>query len=125
MVLKELGYIPPTYYLFRTATGQDPLEESRKVLDCAIKDGEFLYIRKRIVISVKIQGRATMTVHVDLAETVADIKAVIEEEQGISAENQQLCHLHTPLEDHMALRDCGVTHGSEFSVRRKGSRAEM
>jgi hypothetical protein len=125
MVLKELGYLPPTYYLFRTTNGQEPLEENRKVSDCAIKDGEFFYIRKRTVISVKVPGYAAMTVHVDLAETVEDVKAVIEEEQGIATDSQQLSHLHIPLEDHMVLRDCGVAHGSELSMRMKGSRVDM
>jgi hypothetical protein len=120
MAMNEMGSIPPTSRLFLIADTKVPLDESRRLSECSIKSGEFLYLRKQVVLTIRLPRFAQMTMDVDLSETVANVKAAIEEERGIAVESQHVSHMFIPLEDRMVLRDCGIFQGSVLTVRRKG-----
>jgi large subunit ribosomal protein L40e len=87
------------------------------VSDCDIKEGDFIYVRKRTRISIDAPGPRTFTMHVDLSETIGDLKAAIEAEKGIAVDTQRISFGGIMRANSAGLGDCGIALDSKLSLK--------
>lgn len=63
---------------------------------------------------VKIHHIKKIVLEVLSSETISDVKAKIEEKEGIRPKQQRLIFRNRKLDDQRTLADCGVQNGSEL-----------
>ena len=82
------------------------MEDSHTLSDYNIKNESIIYLRLKITLLVETQSKKTITLHnVDLSDTIKKLKAMIQDKEGIPADQQILIFEGRVLEDEHILSD--------------------
>ncbi|KAM3303449.1 polyubiquitin-like isoform X1 [Capsicum chacoense] len=88
------------------------------LLSAGIKKGSTLILRyapiTQIIVTTLSGRRFKLMVESD--DTVADVKAAIQEKEGIRFHKQRIIYNGRQLQDHVLLVDCGIQYNSVLSV---------
>lgn len=112
----ELGCPPEAQRLFFTGT---ELEDDVKLVSCNITPEAKLHLVLRVPeydIFIKTLTGRTIKVRCHPTDTVSKIKDEVYLQDNIEQGKQRLIHKGKQLEDHMALRDCGIENFSTLHL---------
>ncbi|KAM3202408.1 polyubiquitin-like isoform X1 [Capsicum annuum] len=94
------------------------MRDALTLLSAGIKKGSTLILRyapiTQIIVTTLSGRRFKLMVESD--DTVADVKAAIQEKEGIRFHKQRIIYDGRQLQDHVLLVDCGVQYKSVLSV---------
>lgn len=94
------------------------MRDALTLLSAGIKKGSTLILRyapiTQIIVTTLSGRRFKLMVESD--DTVADVKAAIQEKEGIRFHKQRIIYDGRQLQDHVLLVDCGVQYNSVLSV---------
>eukprot|EP00934_Nitzschia_sp_Nitz4_P000475 Nitzschia sp. Nitz4//scaffold71_size96697//4727//10756//NITZ4_004685-RA/size96697-processed-gene-0.125-mRNA-1//-1//CDS//3329557217//475//frame0 len=101
--------------------GDDILPAGKTVKDMGIKEGDKLSVDiNKIPVTVKNWDGSEFEILVEPTEGMASVKAKIEPESGIPADNQKVTHGGKDLDDNSkTVADCGIKKGDVLEVEPK------
>ena len=110
--------IPPEQQ--RLLWGRRPLRDEERVRDCGLTSGSTVDLSLGLLggarIFVKIPTGQTITLHLDRREKVKDLKAKIEEKEGIPKVQQQLEYNGVQMDDNLPLHAYGISNDDTLQL---------
>ncbi|KAJ4777200.1 Polyubiquitin [Rhynchospora pubera] len=94
------------------------LDDSQTLVDCNIHEDSTLVVTSKgdMTISIRTWAGKTIILHTDGSETVADLKRIIADQEGISQSKQRLIFGAKILQDSRTLADYNIENESKLNL---------